>query len=473
VESLRDLACKPFHGGRTVVKSHTSDNDSVPTNFLARGNIMRLSTGSGRKPEQPMIPTRNGIIPRAKNGWSLLVAVLCVLGVLMPSVRSYGAGQAAPTSQASVSPSFNFDRFTKYKRFKLNTLQTTPYGPAWADILQRPENFLACRGAPIALCYYSGPGPVTSCQFAPGKAVANCSCYEIPAGSTYFIDINAILNLDVYLDTVKTCGLDGGNCLPRGPNYAPACAAVNSGTMIPGADLISTFSYYLNDQIPISQSSCATPALYAGCMTAPCTRTGATDPTTGQPIVQCACPTFEGPYQVGQDLSTTGQSCVLGDNQVWSSAYATFEDGTIPKPPENGCLPDVPGGNGCPLLSPKPPVIPAVPSSVSCTQVCAEYGKSIHQGVEVGFTCDATLCTAQPDDSDLVQEACTGLGDSSVAEILKLETLVGRSCSASQICGCAPNKKTNQKMFDLNKRQRARNIAPQCDLNAPLCGAKF
>jgi hypothetical protein len=152
---------------------------------------------------------------------------------------------------------------------------------------------------------------------------------------------------------------------------------------------------------------------------------------------------------------------------------ATFEDGTIPKPPENGCLPDVPGGNGCPLLSPKPPVIPAVPSSVSCTQVCAEYGKSIHQGVEVGFTCDATLCTAQPDDSDLVQEACTGLGDSSVAEIFKLETLVGRSCSASQICGCAPNKKTNQKMFDLNKRQRARNIAPQCDLNATLCGAKF
>jgi hypothetical protein len=59
------------------------------------------------------------------------------------------------------------------------------------------------------------------------------------------------------------------------------------------------------------------------------------------------------------------------------------------------------------LLSPKPPVIPAVPSSVSCTQVCAEYGKSIHQGVEVGFTCDATLCTAQPDDSDLVQEACS------------------------------------------------------------------
>jgi hypothetical protein len=132
-----------------------------------------------------------------------------------------------------------------------------------------------------------------------------------------------------------------------------------------------------------------------------------TDPTTGRPIVQCACPTFEGPYQVGQDLSTTGQSCVLGDNQVWSSAYATFEDGTIPMPPENGCLPDVPGGNGCPLLSPKPPVIPAVPSSVSCTQVCAEYGKSIHQGVEVGFTCDATLCTAQPDDSDLVQEACS------------------------------------------------------------------
>ena len=62
------------------------------------------------------------------------------------------------------------------------------------------------------------------------------------------------------------------------------------------------------------------------------------------------------------------------------------------------------------------------PSDVSCKQVCDEYKKSLQGGVEVGFTCDATLCTATKADPDLVEEACSGLGDSNVSEILGLET---------------------------------------------------
>jgi len=249
------------------------------------------------------------------------------------------------------------------------------------------------------------------------------------------------------------------------------CDAINKNTLIPGADLISTFSLFLEKEMPIQQTTCATPALYAGCMTAPCKRTGETDPATGLPIVQCACPTFDGPYQVGQDLSQTGQQCVLGDNSVWSAAFAPFEDGTIfPTPPT--CFPDSPGASGCPLLSPKPPIIPLPPSDVSCKKVCEEYKKSNQAGVEIGFTCDATLCTATKDDFDLVQEACSGLGDSRVSEILKLETEVGFSCAASQICGCEPKKKTNEKIFSLNERQRARGISPQCDQNGTLCGAQ-
>jgi len=88
----------------------------------------------------------------------------------------------------------------------------------------------------------------------------------------------------------------------------------------------------------------------------------------------------------------------------------------------------------------------------------------------VGFTCDATLCTATEADPDLVAEACLGLGKSSVSEILKLETEVGFSCAASQICGCQPGQQTNAAIFNLNAQQRARGIAPQCDLNGTLCG---
>ena len=122
-----------------------------------------------------------------------LGSLLCFLALAGFAISAYGQGR-------------QFDDFTKH--FRLNTLPTTPYGPAWADILVRPENFLACKGASIALCYYSGPGPVTPCTVEEGKGLANCTCYEIPSGLPYFVDINAILNLDVYLDTVKTCGTE-------------------------------------------------------------------------------------------------------------------------------------------------------------------------------------------------------------------------------------------------------------------------
>ncbi len=390
--------------------------------------------------------------------WVIVVGVLCLLG--------------APSRSYSADP--DFSELTNNKRFRLNTLPTTQYGPAWADILVKPENFLACKGGPIALCYYSGPeGSVTPCEFAKGQELANCTCYEIPSGPTYFVDINAILNLDVYLETVKKCGHDGGDCLPRGPHTAPVCDAINKNTLIPGADLISTFSVFLEKELPISQTTCETPALYAGCMTAPCKRTGDIDPTTGLPLVQCACPTFDGPYQVGQDLSQTGQQCVLGGNFVWSAAFAPFEGSISPTPPTPpDCFPDALGASGCPLLSPNPPVIPPPPSDVSCKEVCSEYKKSNEKGVEIGFTCDATLCTAAKDDVDLVQEACAGLGKSSVSEILKLETEVGLSCAASQICGCEPKKKTNEEIFSLNESQRARGVSPQCDLNGTLCGVQ-
>jgi hypothetical protein len=254
--------------------------------------------------------------------WSLcatIVAVLCLLtfGCGGPSTNQ-AATTPTPTPSSSATATFDFGRYTGNKASKLNTLPTTPYGPPWADILLEKSNFLECKGVAIALCYYSGPGPTTPCT-TDGGNLANCTCYEIPSGQPYFVDINAILNLDVYLKTVEQCGKDGSKCKPTGSIEAPVCQAVNDNTLIPGADLISTFSVYLEKKFHIDPTTCSTPSAYAGCMTAPCKRTGKTDPNTGLPLVQCGCPTFTGPYQVGTKIQQ--DQCVLGGNNIWSAAY--------------------------------------------------------------------------------------------------------------------------------------------------------
>ena len=251
------------------------------------------------------------------NRWYPGITIAGLLCLLVLAGLIYSANQAPAAAQASPRATFDFDRYTQNKPFKLNTLPTTPYGPPWADILDNPKtNFLECKGTPIALCYYSGPGPTTPCTL-DGLGIANCTCYELPKALPYFVDINAILNRDVYLRTVAKCGKDGSRC--SGSNDAPVCEAINNNTLIPGADLISTFSPFLEKQIPISLTSCPKPAAYAGCMTAPCKRTGKTDPKTGLPLVQCGCPTFTGPYQAGTAINQ--DQCVLGGNYVWSAAY--------------------------------------------------------------------------------------------------------------------------------------------------------
>jgi hypothetical protein len=259
------------------------------------------------------------------NSWSLWITMVGLLCLLSIASLVYSAAQAPAVAQQFAGATFDFDRYTKNSPFKLNTLPTTRYGPPWADIVEKPSNFLECNGAAIALCYYSGPGPTTPCN-PDGLGIANCTCYEIPKGRPYLVDINAILNRDVYLKTVAKCGKDGRNCRPTGPLEAPVCEAINNNTLIPGADLISTFSLYLEKESVtdkekeffIDPTLCPTGA-YAGCMTAPCKRTGKIDPTTRLPLVQCGCPTYTGPYQVGKKISQ--QECVLDGTSVWSAGF--------------------------------------------------------------------------------------------------------------------------------------------------------
>lgn len=261
---------------------------------------------------------------------SWCVGLFCLMlfaGLVYKTDQSPVVAQKQAASGNSATATFSFVRYTGNKRFRLNTLQTTTYGPPWANIVEKPSNFLECEGAAIALCYYSGPGPTTPCN-EDGLGLANCTCYQIPAGKPYLVDINAILNLDVYLETVSVCGKDGSKCRPYGRVKAPVCNAINNNTLIPGADLVSAFSLYLEKESVtenekeffIVPTSCPTAAPYAGCMTAPCKRTGKTDPKTGLPLVQCGCPIYNGPYQYGKN--TLKPKCDLGGSHVWSAAYS-------------------------------------------------------------------------------------------------------------------------------------------------------
>ncbi len=351
---------------------------------------------------------------------------------------------------------------------------TTSYGPAYADITLAATNFVPCRGGPYALCYYSGPSSGAqdlSCTLTANGRYANCQCYDIPYG-VYFVDINSILNHQVYEDTIATCGMDGSLCGTI--NSAPVCEKVNQGTLIPGTKLYSTFSFDCVPTNGIGQTSCSQ-SPYAGCMTAPCFKTSQTG------ILKCSCPVFDGPYQVGQN----DQACTLGDDLVWSAAYAppatsatapadsapelAAAVATVPSPPT--CLPDAPGGFGCTLYVPGVTTIPP-DADVDCVKVCDEYsGCRQKAGTQAGFTCDSTLCTDECNDRDLVGTACSGLSKCDISEIVKAETAAQCSCCASQLCGCNPSAKTNAAIASLNQQQRNRGIKPQCDINGTLCGS--
>jgi hypothetical protein len=368
---------------------------------------------------------------------------------------------------------------------------TTAFGPAYADITLTSTNFVPCRGGPYALCYYSGPSSGAedlSCTLTADGNYANCQCFDIPYG-VYFVDINAILNHDVYEKTVAQCGADGSQCATL--NSAPVCANVNQGNLIPGSSVYSTFSFDCVPENGIGLTDCGA-APYAGCMTAPCFKTNQAG------IVNCSCPVFDGPYQVGQN----DQACTLGGGLTWSAAYAppaatptatppapdvsasaynkmmradSSDDSepavpaAVPSPP--ACLPDAPGGFGCPLYIPGTTMLPPE-SGVDCEKVCDEYHSCLQpKGAQAGFTCDATLCTDECNDRDLVSTACSGLSGCDISEIVKAETAADCSCCASQLCQCDPSVKTNKAISALNQQQRDRGIKPQCDINGTLCGS--
>jgi hypothetical protein len=138
--------------------------------------------------------------------------------------------------------------------------------------------------------------------------------------------ITGILNSKVYQDTVNpnACGADGSACTKH-PDKAPVCKAIAEGKLIPGADVISTYSpsdqsdlVNLFTPVPDKPKLTICPkAPYAGCMTAPCKITAAD-------LAECSCPIFWGIFQ----LIGAGAQCTLGDDLVNSASYNPARDGT-------------------------------------------------------------------------------------------------------------------------------------------------
>jgi hypothetical protein len=235
--------------------------------------------------------------------------------------------------------------------FQRTDCWTTAYGPAKADIIVgnplKSTNMLYCDEGSYALCFFSGPPTATGKRRSDNQPlpcvvqgdVANCTCQVYTSGP-YFVDINAILNLGAYYETVEACGEDGSKCANihncgRGGNkpgcdkrtQAPVCQYVKNQnpddpavSLMPKADLVSTFSFAMKEDYRMGQTKCEA-GDYAGCMTAPCffNEGAATPPKDGDPI-QCQCPIANGVFQVGQPK----QECSIASDgataYVWSAA---------------------------------------------------------------------------------------------------------------------------------------------------------
>jgi hypothetical protein len=392
-----------------------------------------------------------GITPRS-------LGALIVGGMLLALAGCGGNGNGAsatPTATPSPTPCPLAAPFCGGS-FPLNTTATTSYGPAWADVITGPSDFYPCFGH-YALCYYS------NCTVTAGSdgTVSDCPCFDW--FGTSYVMINGDLNLDSYQQTKSTCDADPSSCSL--PNGAPVCAEINNGTFYSGAKSISTFSFYRAKQEPIGSMDCTDqPGSYSGCMTGPCFG-DATPNGDHTATIHCDCPNYDGPFQIGK----TGETCD-DSPQTWSAAYHPSAVPPNPCDLVNGCVVDAPTDScGCPLYQSGSTVLPPT-SGVDCTKVCQEYA-SCQKGntdVELGFTCDATLCTSN--DHDLLFGACLGLEQCDLSEIFKAESAAQCSCCASQLCGCEPNTGTDVAIYSLNAAERADGDTPQCDINGTLCG---
>lgn len=261
---------------------------------------------------------------------TILVRISLVLGVLLGGMAAPGSDVVgADRLDARFASGVDLRELLRHSRsphFVPNSLLfwdfsrnwTTNYGPAYRDTIEAVENLVPCTGR-YALCFHSGAEPFP-CEPDRSGRFADCKC-TVEEGIN-FVLISAILNYEVYLETVEVCGVDGSDCLGV-PDKAPVCRAIAEGKLIPKADLISTFSpevqsdleAVLTGGLEAEKPTICPKGPYAGCMTAPCKETRAGD-------ARCSCPIFWGPFQ----LTGAGAECSLEHGLVNSASYSPALD---------------------------------------------------------------------------------------------------------------------------------------------------
>jgi hypothetical protein len=254
------------------------------------------------------------IIKRRRLALVVVSALLFAIGAI--SMQGCGSHDASGAQASQVHFVPNSQAFWDFSKN-----WPTNYGPAYRDTVNAPSNFLPCTGQ-YALCAESGPEPLP-CTVTPDGRFANCKC--VVRSGLNFVQIPAILNGKVYQDTVNVCGADGAKCFAV-PNKAPVCGAMQDGTLIPGADVISDFNpdaqsslaAFITDAIDKPALTVCPKAPYAGCMTAPCKIAQSGD-------AECSCPIFWGIFQLAQ----ADAKCTLGNNLVWSASYVPALDVSV------------------------------------------------------------------------------------------------------------------------------------------------
>jgi hypothetical protein len=312
-----------------------------------------------------------------------------VIAVILMLLNSYSAfAETIPGFDALNTPctkccGYDCADSCSNKPFQPSSCKTSSCGPARANVVfganaLQSTNMLFCPGGttdkpqPYALCFFSGPDMPTGnpasgsqnntlkCTPNLEKGVANCQCQVYNQGA-FYVDINSVLNLGAFWQTHDICGADGSKCkniaacdangkqktscngqkCPTCPDtIAPVCDYVaaqpfdkenglypkSSHASASRVDLISTFSLAMGNTLPSNPyqlGSVMCNGLYAGCMTAACAYVDGKK--SNGSIVNCACPLWQGDYQIGQpsgDLPP-GTGCpseLTNQTWVWSAA---------------------------------------------------------------------------------------------------------------------------------------------------------
>jgi len=290
--------------------------------------------------------------------------------------------------------------------------------------------------------------------------------------------------LDRVLDSQSACPGDGNLDMRVDQRDADGVAAFAAAMSPLTGDIGGPSFFDLNGDARTDDADAAIVAAHMGtdclgpCRRSDLNRDGYVDDTDAALLEQASGPCDLCGADLNDDGVVDGEDASILDDQRGCSMPTPTPTPVATKqvPPrtvtpieicDEVCIPDaVERQCGCPLFDDNTALPPN--SGIDCDLVCEEYATCQQNQVELGYTCDATLCTSRQ--ISLVAEGCLGIQQCDLSETLRAELAAGCSCCASQLCGCEASALTDEAVRLLDERQREAGETPQCDINGTLCG---